>query len=192
MKILSSQKKLFLILAVSLIVLVIFIWLLVLPLLDKIKTASYEYLSNQETLYRLAQAETSVRNLEKSYQEKQDDLSKVAGAFLSPEEIVGFISTLERTAEQTNNIFEIQTTRPLTEKKEEIPSFYFRLSLWGSFSNLLRFLANLENIPYPPYRLIKIESLTIKRLSERDLTASKLDLKVGDIQSILNIRIYTQ
>ena len=193
MIILSSQKKIFLILFISLIILAILSWFVVLPLINKVKTISQEYLSNQETFLRLSKKGLTIKDLKKNYQQSQPDLSKIEGAFLPSEEVVGFISTLETIAGQTNNIFEIQLARPLAQEKiGEASSLDFRISLWGGFNDLLRFIAYLENNPFPPYRLIGLESLTIQRLTEQRLAALSPSLEIGDIQGILSIKVYTR
>ncbi|OGZ35314.1 MAG: hypothetical protein A3A94_02470 [Candidatus Portnoybacteria bacterium RIFCSPLOWO2_01_FULL_43_11] len=166
---------------VGIIILAIIVYFLILPLVNKIKTASQKYLSNQEALLKLEKRGMIITSLRKSYQEKETDLAKIKEVFLAPEKTVGFISNLENIAVRTENKFEIQTAEPLVKKeREEFPSLNFRISLEGSFNNLLKFIAHLENSPYPPYRLISLEDLTIKKL------------KAGEVQSNFNIKIYTR
>jgi len=57
---------------------------------------------------------------------------------------------------------------------------------------MLDFMSNLENNPYPPYRLIEIESLNIKRLGEKSLVRLERDLPIGDLETVLEIKIYVQ
>ena len=187
----SSQKKLLFFLGLDLVVLVLFVWLVASPLIGKIRTVSQEFLLNQETLINLDWRESLTKELEKEYQEKQTELLALGEAFLNTEEAVGFISTLERIAQQSGNIFEIRTARSFVPSAEEESFLVFRISLWGDFSSLLRFLANLENNPYPPYRLIEIESLTIRRLGERGLSL-RPGLGEEDLETVLGIKIYTQ
>ena len=188
---LSPQRKLILFFYLGLIVLLLFIWLAIYPLVDKVRTVSQEYLSNQEILNKLDQRESLARELEESYQERKVDLEAIAKVFLGPEEIVGFISNLETIAQETDNHFEIKAVSPYIPLTEEEKAFLnFRISLWGDFSSLLSFLANLEDSPYPPYRLVEIENLAIKKLTKGRL--AQFDLKRGDLETILDVRIYTQ
>ena len=176
-----SPKRPPLFFLIGIIILAIIVYFLILPLVNKIKTTSQKYLANQEALLRLEKRGLIIADLKKAYQEKETDLARVKEAFLALKETVGFISTLENIALQTENKFEIQIIKPLAKKeKEEFPSLDFRISLEGSFNSLLKFIANLENSPYPPYRLISLEDLTIKRIEARG------------IQSSFNIKIYTQ
>jgi len=187
------QKKLIGSLGISLLILIIFIQLVAFPLIVKIKNTSQEYLTNQGILTALHQKETLFRELEKTYQEREDDLLMIEDTFLKTEEAVGFISTLEDIAQQTGNSFEIKTVSsfaPLPE--EEGDSFLvLRISLWGDFSSLLSFIASLEDSPYPPYRLIEVDSLNIKRLGKLDLANLSSSLRTGDLETIVGIKIYT-
>ncbi|MBL7155501.1 MAG: hypothetical protein ISS88_03330 [Candidatus Portnoybacteria bacterium] len=190
---LSLQKKLILFTCLGLISLFLLGWLGVFPLFNKIKGLSQEYLSNQEILIKLNQRESLAKELQNNYQEREADLTEIARVFLSSEEMVGFISNMETVAQQTDNFFEIKAINPYTPlTDEESPFLNFQISLWGNFSSLLLFLANLENNPYPPYRLVEIENLTIRRLAAKDLVRFDFPLGEGDLETILSIKIYTQ
>lgn len=190
---LSLQKKLILFICLGLISLFLLGWLGVFPLFNKIKGLSQEYLSNQEILIKLNQRESLAKELQNDYQEREADLTEMVSVFLSSEEMVGFISNMETIAQQTDNFFEIKAISPyIPLADEEMPFLNFQIFLWGDFSSLLLFLANLENNPYPPYRLVEIENLTIKRLAAKDLVRFDFPLKEGDLETILSIKIYTQ
>ena len=187
--ILSRQQKLILLVAISLVLLVVFVRWAALPLVYKVKAASQEYLAGQESLAKLDQRELLFEELEKDYQAKQDDLADIEGIFLDSQEAVGFISTLETIAVQTGNVFEIKTAGSFIASNEDEESHLtLRISLWGDFSDILVFLANLEDSPYPPYRLIEIESLTMRRLDKQGLEQGT----TGELEVIISIKIYTQ
>ncbi len=190
---LSFKEKLILFTCLGLIILFLLGWFGVFPLLNKIRGLSQEYLSNQETLIKLNQREALAKELQNDYQKREADLTEIARVFLDSEEMVGFISNLETIAQRTNNFFEIKAISPYTPlTDEESPFLDFQISLWGDFSSLLLFLANLEDNPYPPYRLVEIENLTIRRLSAVDLARFDFPLEEGDLETIISIKIYTQ
>lgn len=187
-----AQKKFIILISVSSLVITLFIFFVTLPLINKIKKMSEDYIANQERLLQLTQRDASIKELERNYQENKKDILQIEGAFLSPdpEQTVGFIYDLEKVAKQTNNDFEIQTISSAVKEDETTnSSIDFQISLSGEFSNLLYFLANLENIPYPPYRLIEIESISIRKTADRELDENS---KPTDIKSILNVKVYTQ
>ncbi len=169
---------------IALIALSLFIWLAIFPLLGKIKELSQEYLDKQEILAQLDQREALFRDLENSYEDKKEELDNIEGTLLTESETVGFISTLEDIAYTTGNDFEIRTAKSFSEEGEE-KFLSLTISLWGDFESLLVFLANLEDSPYPPYRLLEIDSLSIQRL-EGD------DVRDGDLETIVGIKIYTR
>ena len=188
------QKKFLATLIICLIIIVFFVYLIIIPLIDKIKENSEEYLSNQEILNRLDKREYVYKKLQKSYDEKNSELLVTEKILISDEETVGFIFTLEKLAEQTNNIFEIKTVSSFSpsEKKEEIPFLSLKMSLLGDFSTMLAFLSHLENNPYPPYSLIEISGVNIKKLAEKDLVNSEESLLLGSLETVLDIKVYTQ
>jgi hypothetical protein len=192
----SLQRKFILFSCTSLIALALLIGLAVLPLINKIRAFSQEYLANQATLAELDQKEFLLKELEEYYQEKQTDLSALEGVFLDSREAVGFISTLETIAAETGNIFKIKTAKSFTPSAEEENgerSFLsLRISLWGDFKSLLLFLANLEDSPYPPYRLLEIDNISITRLNEKNMTGLSSSLREGDLETVLGIKIYTK
>lgn len=188
---LPYQKRILFFLVLDVIILVIFIWLAAFPLFGEVRNASQELLLNQKTLVNLDWREPLTKELEKKYQERQTELLALDEAFLNTTEAVGFISTLERIAQETGNIFEIKTVKSFAPSIEEETFLIFRITLLGDFSSLLLFLANLEDNPYPPYRLIEIESLTIRRIGGRGLTLEP-KMKEGDLETTLGVKIYTQ
>ncbi len=179
---LTAQKKLFLSLSIGLAGLAVFVGLIIYPLINRISIASKECFNNQEILSKLEQRISLLKELRKNYKDNQPDLLSLEKAFLDPEETVGFITNLETVAKKTNNSFEIKSVSSNPSDEKESSYLTLNIYLWGSFSKSLDFLANLENIPYPPYRLIKIDNLTIKRLAKEE----------GDLETILSIKVYTQ
>lgn len=181
-------------LGICLMILFLFVCLVILPLFDKIKKSSQEYLSNQEILNKLDKREYLFKKLQKSYNEKDSDLLMVEKVFINQEETASFIFILEKLAKQTGNIFEIKTASSFSpsEKEKEMPFLALQFSIFGNFSNLLDFLSSLENNPYPPYRLIEIDGLIVKRLEQRNLVNLDPGLSEGDLETILGIQIYTQ
>lgn len=188
------QRKLLTASIICLIIFTFFIYLIIFPLIDKIKENSQEYLSNQEIINRLDKREYMYKKLQQSYDEKNSELLVTEKILINNKETAGLILALEKLAEQTNNILEIKTADSFSasEGKEEMPFLSLRISISGDFSNMLDFLSNLEGNPYPPYRLIEVSGLTIKRLEEKNLINSEESLLPGDLETILNIKIYTQ
>lgn len=187
----SVQKKIIISLSVSLIVIGALIWVAVSPLLNVIKAAAEKYVSNQEILAGLDKKEALYRELKENYlkQTDSDDFLMVEGVLLEEDETVVFLSTLERVAQQTGNDFEIKTASSFKATEDgEMSHLVLRISLWGNFTNLIRFIANLEGNPYPPYRLTRIDTISTKRMNEN----LERGTREGDLETTIEMKIYTQ
>lgn len=175
------------------------VWLVICPLIGKISEVSERYLSNQQALAKLSYREAALKKMQDSYQQIQTDFSRIEKVFLNKEEIVGFITTLETIAQKTGNDFEIKLISSPEAKtgssnpeqtKESVLAF--QITLEGNFSSLLKFSASLENTPYQPYRLINIDNLNVRNMGGGNLGGSGFATKLGELKSILDIKIYTQ
>lgn len=186
------KKKIISFIAFGLAVLGLVFALIVYPLINKIAEASQKYRSNREILDSFNKRESLARELKKDFQQQQSNLSKIDGILLVPEETVGFISTLEAIAEETGNILEIKTASP-SDSSDKTESFLFlRATIRGDFAGLLYFIAKIEDSPYPPYRLIKVDNLNIRKLTKIDLSRLESEIEERDLESNIEIKIYLQ
>lgn len=186
------KKKIISFIALGLAVLGLVFALIVYPLINKIAEASQKYRSNSEILDGFDKRESLARELKKDFQQQQSSLSKIDGILLASKETVGFISTLEAIAEETGNILEIKTASPSDLSDETDPFLSLRATIRGDFAGLLYFIAKIEDSPYPPYRLIEIDNLNIRRLTGVDLSHLELGIEEGDLESNVEIKIYIQ
>ncbi|MFH1611779.1 MAG: hypothetical protein ABH887_00720 [bacterium] len=167
-------------------------------LVSKIRFISQEYLNNQIRLEQFYQKEEISNDLQMGYEGIESNLADLGNAFLNTDNTVEFITDLEKVAQETNNIFEVKSVSSFDPSKQDItnPFLGFQITLWGDFNNLISFLSNLEDSPYPPYRLTEIENINIKRLDSKQLTGRVLtnisSLKEGDLETTLHIKVYTQ
>jgi len=205
---LQAQKKMVISIVGHLLFLILIVFFVCLPLVYMIGKLSDQYLSDKEKLVRLSQGDNLIKKLEKDLSDNQDKLDKIDTIFLDPDEIVGLMNDLEKIADKTNNVFKLQsisepvkqikeTTAGEEEKQEkQKPMISFQLSLTGKYVDLIRFVANLEDTPYPPYRLIKIDDISIKGVLSESLPGllniAGPSLASNSVNSILNIKIYTQ
>lgn len=194
----QGKKKLIWTLIINSLIMVLFILFIDYYLVAKIKAVSQEYLSSQKTLTQFSEKEKLAKSLQKQYQETELDSQKLESVFLDIKDAVGFITDLEKVAQSTNNFFEIKSVSPLesnkTDANDEGPFLGFHITVWGDFSKLILFLANLEDSPYPPYRLIEVANLNIKKLAKANLDESKITsmpgLKEGDLESSMDVKVY--
>ena len=149
---------------------------LIKPLIGEIKATSSIVSEENGKLNALKDIDKNyLAGLESDYTSAKDNLL-VFKINLSEKQMIDFIVELERVADNSLNNLEI--------KSAEFPDF--TLSLTGSFPNLMKFLGWLENSPH----LINIESINIRRLSEKDLSFKETVLfSPGDVRTILEIKL---
>lgn len=159
------------------------IWVMLGPLTTQIEKASQQYLDNQEALLALNKREAAYRELKKRYEEGEEGIGLAQKFFLGQDEVVTFISTLEGIAVRTGNYLEIKTAASHNPSEQDQESYLvLRLSLWGAFNGLMEFIASIENNPYPPYRLIEIDTLDAQKSTQTDF----------DLQTEIGLKVYTQ
>jgi len=173
---LNPKQKFYFSIVIVFVILALIVFAVIFPLIGKIRTSANNYLEGKKTLLVLEANIKDVKSLEKKYQEVKDTFAKLETAFLDPAETLGFITSLEKLAEETGNSFAIEKVNIASEGK----FINFQVSLSGDFSSLVNFLIGLENTPYPPYRLVGVENIDIRKIS---------DVNVG---ANFNVAVYTK
>lgn len=164
----DSKQKFYFGLGITLTILAVFVFGAIFPLIGKVQSASRAYLEGNKALLALEKEIREVKYLEKRYEEIKNIPLQLETFFLDEAEILGFITSLEKMAEETNNSLEIKEVSVAKENG----IIKFQLLLSGSFSNLTHFLMGLENVPYPPYRLVEVENLNITGASSDNVQAN--------------------
>jgi hypothetical protein len=172
----SIKQRIFLFSGLILIIATFLVWGVLNFLVVEIKKTSFLAQEKIEELASLEKIDLEyLRDLESYYNNIKEDLSLVKYGFLDPNQAVDFFMDLENISSSTRN-------RKLEIKAGEFP--YFTLYLFGDFPSLMRFLGWLENGDY----LIDVESIQIRRLTERDISFGEKDISPGGIKTILQIR----
>jgi len=181
----SSLKKIYLIGTIAILIFLVVIFFVILPLINKIRILSEEYMTGQTELTQIQEKEINLKKQKEIFEKTKLKISKVENSFLKLEDLVNFIISLEKTAKTQNTQFEIKAISPPDKDKEY---FTFAIILKSDFPDLLRFIFALENIPQEPYRLIEIKSITIKglKLSETEGGRAK------EVEGNLEMKVYAQ
>ncbi|MBI4136369.1 MAG: hypothetical protein HY481_02380 [Candidatus Vogelbacteria bacterium] len=93
--------------------------------------------------YLAARAEADLENWRQTLETSAGYLAKVRAAFVSRESLIKFIEELEAVARESD------VNLTLDEPVIGQTSLTLSLKVDGSFVNLYRWLARLENLPYP-------------------------------------------
>lgn len=184
----SPKKKIYLWSIIFLGIFLFFLVLVIPKILGEIRKNSENLISLKGELISLQKEAKNLDELEKTYQNYQSNLAKIDELFIDPKVPIDFINFLEKNAQISQLKIEISLSPQKEIKTDPWPSLIFRISTYGSFPNILRFLEKLENSPY----LIKVSDLNIKRLAEREAQLIKYpELSTGDAESILSIKVFT-
>ena len=173
----SSLRKLYLTGTVILIILIIFIFAVILPLIREIKGASNEYIEVRDALAKMGEEIKLLGFQKKLLEDAHFNLSGLDKAFLkqNQEKVAEFFSDLESVARKTGISIEIKSATSPTEDK---PYFTFQIFLKGNFSDLVRFIAALEDSPEDSYRLIDVRNLTMQRVIKENKLIVEASLEI--------------
>ncbi len=165
------------------------IYIIAAPLVNQIKNDGLELSAKKQNIDLLYQDWRVLENSRKEYIEIENELNSLP-AILPTGEALNFIMLIENIAQSTNNQQEVSVVNNAGNKTEASQPLDFQITLRGSFPNLIKFLAYLENAPY--YN--EINSVQIKGLSAKDFQSIKegdrAGLEADDIISTLKISVY--
>jgi len=187
----NLKRQIAVILAGSLITALFLIFIFLFFFLKGIKQKSAELVNIKKELFLFQTKISGTEDLNKSYQKIEPDLIRIENAFVSSEVPVELIKFWEQTALDSGIYIEIAPISSLADDKNKkyVWDFMnFRLSLFGSFENSLRFLERIEAGPY----LIEIKDLSIQNLSSSDLFSNEHPgLSVNDVKAFLTLKVFT-
>lgn len=180
---LSPKQKIYLTIALGLIILVSLISFVIVPLISKIKKDGWELAQKKQRIESFYENWQILEQSQQDYQSAQNELSALP-AILPSSDALKFIVLIEKFAQDTNNSQSVSIIEPAKTKNappvEETTNF--QISLHGDFPGLIKFLIYLENAPY--YNEIK--TIGIQRLSAKD-NKNAID---GQIDTTLTVSVY--
>lgn len=190
----QTQQRIYLTLAILAVIIILLLSFLIRPLTARIKAVSADFKEKNDSLASFEDKGTDyLARLSSEYSEIEAKISEINNYFLDSEKAIDFILAIEKVASLSGNyqeIKEVGSPASLTGGPVE-NSLSFQISLWGSFPNLVKFLAQLENMDY----FIDINSLQISRIGERGMGGpekKEIMVVVGDVKSVINIKIYAK
>lgn len=183
----SCKQKIYITLIISAIIIIALISILVFPLAKEIKSLSANLIEKKNLMSSYEKRIGDyLKNLKNKYAELEPQISKINKSFVDSGRVIDFILAVEKAAALTNNYLEIKEISSSAEEK----TLSFQISLWGSFSNLIKFLVHLENMDYfvdaGSLQITKIEEKSLKNLTDKGIMVS-----AEDIKSIISIKTYT-
>ena len=163
--------------------------LIILPLLEKIKSNSHELIFQQE---EFAVLEVQIRNLEGFkilYKDLEEILKEINNLFVDSDLPVGFITFLEKTAEDCEIPIEISSSLSAKTEKDIWPSLFFQISSTSSFPKFLKFLEKIEVSQY----LIEIQNLNVRGLAGKEVKSKEYEkFSSSDVKTTLLLKVFTK
>lgn len=188
---LTVKQRIYVISGSSLAALVLFVAVIILPFIGKIYQENQKLIRQKQTIDAFYLDWKNFHDAQKNYGDFQEELSKF-DIFLDPAQAVKFISATESAAQQTQQKEEIDVLEKTAGEKEAAgadPVLNFKVSLQGSFSNLIKFLIRLENGSY----YSDVWSLQISRVSSAEAGSQEVSgPQVGEVRSVINLAVYQQ
>ncbi len=182
------NKKIYTSLVFFALVILIFIFLIICPLLTDIKKDSQDFILQKNNFAELQLRKENFNQLRDFYQSRQEELKRIDNLFINRETPIEFIEFLEEKAKDSFLAIEISATFSKKAESEKWNFSNYQLSLNGSFPNILKFLEKIETAPY----LIEISNLNIRKLSEKEKEFRSHDNVEGDVWADLMIKVYTK
>lgn len=164
------KQKIYLSIGLFLVIIIGLVFLVIKPIIGKINSKGIQIREQKILAQILQQEQINLQQLKNDFQNLEPKIPLLNQALLAPEKTLDFIKYLEEAAQKTS----IQEDVVIMPAKEKNPAF--RVNLQGSFANLIKFLAYLENGPY----LVVIDSININKPE-----------KEKEIKTALEFRVYT-
>ncbi len=186
--IIEPKQKIYITLVILVITVIALLFFSISPLVSRVKALATELREKEGIVFSYKEKGGEYLEWLKSrYVSLESKILEINNSFIDSEKAIDFILNVEQIVFLTNNYQEIKEISSL----EEGSVLSFQISLWGNFSNLIKFLAQLENMGY----FVDTESLQITRIENRDLnslTDRGIMVLAGDVRSIISIKAYAK
>lgn len=189
------QNRIYLTLSILVIVIIALLFFLISPLVSRVKALATELREKEGIVFSYKEKGGEYLEwLRSRYVSLESKILEINNSFIDSEKAIDFILTVEQIASLTNNYQEIkEVSSPASPigGLEEGSVLSFQISLWGNFSNLIKFLAQFENMGYfvdtGSLQITRIENRDLKSLADRGIVVS-----AGDVRSIISIKAYAK
>ena len=162
----NFQKRTILILIILGLLLSVFLFLGIHPLLVKIQKSSFEIDKIKTDFFYLQKKHEIIELMKQKYHQESllTDIEKINSMLINAEAPVDFIKFLERSALKSRVLLETTPFLVRTAEKDPWNSIGFQLTVYSDFVNFFEFLNAIEKSPF----LVEIQSLNIRKAAEKD------------------------
>ena len=178
----NAKKQIILFWGICLIIALVIVWLFIIPLSGTIKQISSDLVETKTRLAIIHNEKGEVEGVESICNKIDPDLQKMEALFVNKDVPIEVIEFLEDMAVISGLSIEISPAS-LDGYEDEIWDFVgFRLSLYGSYINFMKFLEKIETGPF----LIEMYDLSIREMSDRE------GFSYDDVGIVLTAKIFAE
>ncbi|MDX1535889.1 MAG: hypothetical protein R3346_03960 [Candidatus Spechtbacterales bacterium] len=148
-------------------------------LFTRLEDERVKYQENRVMLIELEKKVDLKKQLEKDYQELEEDIIKIEASILDADQKLQFIEELESVATRTGNSYSIEGAREVYEPdSNQLTQINFNLKLNGGFVNAMSFLREVGSMPY----LMDIKQLSVQGSGEEG----------AELETSLELHVFTR
>lgn len=166
------KRKLYLTIAFWMAVFAAFSLFLIYPFYSEITELSGFFIATKEDMAALEAKKRYAKDFEANLEDFKEDISAVESAAVPKKDLVAAIEFLEKAAAGSKVNIELKSV----EIPEKDGPVVFKISLFGDFDGVFRFVKILEN----GIRFVSFGNFAFRRLEKISFTASKLKIPVGE------------
>lgn len=154
----TPAKKIYIILGVWIIFAIIFVFFVISPILNGIRSNKDALLSSKKEIASINAELGNLQTVRKQYEEYSPNLEKIDSLLVNSEVPIDFIRFLEKLASGCGVSVRISSGRDQSAESQRWTSLYYQLHIEGSYLKFSRFLDKLENSDY----LIEVQDMNIR------------------------------
>jgi len=177
------QQKTYINVAFALAVIATIFYVSNIYLVQEEEAISSQIVKKKLEINRLAKQNGQVAEINKEYKEIGDKMSKISSLIINDSQKVDFMIELENIAEK----YEIELRKDISDKEKEpigggLSYAYYKMEATGGFSDLMKFLNDLENLKY----YSEIENIKIFSEKKTKDVESKRVVLYADLKLYVN------
>ena len=182
------MKKTIIISVIVAVIVSVFVYFVIVPLMGSMKKNSDDLLGAKETYSALQEQIDNLEQFKATRKVLEYDRARADDLFVDPDMPLRFVQLLEDIATASQITISISPVGSRGTKGDTWPSMDFRISATGPAEGCLRFLERLETAP----SLLEIQNLSISAISEEEaLRRKQLGLPMGEVEAEFLVKVYS-
>jgi len=141
----SYKQKVLIALSLNLIVLFLIVYFFITPYIDSVKAANKALIGRRTEFETMLIKEKKFSKISQNLSKIESEIDKIDRAFINKNNKLEFITMIEGLAEHNSLSLDMNIDFEAIEKNKTVP---LRLTVIGTYNNLMNFLVSIENLNY--------------------------------------------